>query len=151
MVAAEINAWRRNVFIYALAALAPLTLLLYFGTALTVRLIDDLLVCLSKTEFFSDISAELLLFGEIFSALDHAEIIPFLPIDISLASLSAFLPAVPAALNSGKHKFAAIFLSVILFFVIIAVSLAVSVWFCEVNGIRFCTVMRSLYRNIGYI
>lgn len=145
------NIWRRNVFLSALAAVLPLTLLFYSGTTAAVRSIDDLLMLLSKTERFSGISQELSVFGAIFSALDHAEILPFLPIDVSLASASAFLCALPMAFAAEKHRTASGVACALLLIIAAAVSVAVSVWLCEVNGIRFCSVMRSLYRNIGYI
>lgn len=106
-----------------------LTLIVCALSAVLIRSVDSVLLHFGQEDF-----------AEIFAQLEDAELDPHGIVPFGLAVLFWFLVSLMRRKIGGWAAIPAVLLGIVLF----AASLAASVWFADVNGIRFGTVAMSL-------
>ena len=123
-----------RLFAYTVLAAILMTLAVCALAAVLIRSVDSMLLAAGQEDF-----------AEIFSQLEDAELdahgmIPFL-------LWLVFVPAI--GLLSRKIGRWTVIPAVLLGLIVFAASLAAALWFTDVNGIRFGTVILSLADLLG--
>ena len=107
-----------------------MTLIVCALSAVLIRSVDSILLYFGQEDF-----------SEIFAQLEDADLAPHFIVPFVLAVLFWFLVGLMRRKIGGWAAIPAAVLGIVLF----AASLAASVWFADVNGIRLGTVALSLF------